>query len=160
MDVVLYLGRPDLLILACNQHGRDANQLQILLADGHSLQVAINKINGQKEALSLQSELKVNFNDPVYEYATHSLRDQRLVLHIFKGRLVFILRFKVMLPDVLGIFDHFLRVRNLISVALLNSRVQVALNSFLKPLIDLSYPLFLLAFAVTMICIFAFLFNT
>lgn len=99
--IILNKRWPYFLILTCYQHGRDSHQLQVFLGDLHLFKIPIDEIDCEEQTLCFELELKVNFNDPVDEDASHSFSDAVLVVHVLGLWLIICFRFDEMLHDIL-----------------------------------------------------------
>lgn len=130
--IILNKRRPYFLILTCYQHGRDSNQLQVLLGDLHLFEIPINEIDCEEQTLCFKFELKVNFDDPVDEDASHSLGDAVLVVHVLRLWLIICFRFDEMLHDILRKFTNILWISGMLIVTGLNSILKMFNASLLK----------------------------
>ena len=65
VDVILDQWWPDLLVLAGDEHGRNTNELEVLLANYDFFEIPIDHIDAEKQALSFEIELQMDLNDPV-----------------------------------------------------------------------------------------------
>ena len=79
---ITHLRRPDLLVLAGQQHGGDAHQLQVAPGDGHDGQVAVDEVDRQEQGLRHQLELEVHLHQPVHQDGPHLVVNVRLVGHV------------------------------------------------------------------------------
>lgn len=89
---VFHNRRIDLLILAGNKHGGYTHQLQLLSVDLFFLQVSIDKINSQVEALRYKLELQVNLYEPIDQNGAHAFINVNLVPHVSRIDRVVVVR--------------------------------------------------------------------
>lgn len=136
MNVVLYQWRPDLFVLAGNEHCRDAYQLQVVLCDAFLLQVAVDQVDSQEQAFNLEFELEVDLNDPVNKDASHSFADVLLELHVLDSRLVVELCLEILVKYALLVLYHTLRILFVSCITCLNGFGQVATDALLELLAD------------------------
>lgn len=82
VDKILDNRRIDVLIFACNKHGRHAYQLQFVSQNVGFLQIPINQIHCEIESFGDQFKVSVNFYEPIYEDSSLEFQYFRLVLHV------------------------------------------------------------------------------
>ena len=82
MDEVPQLGGVDLLVLGCQEHGGDANQLKLGASDGLDGKKAVHKVHGEEHGLSKELELHVHLHHPVHKDGSHPLGNVDLVGHV------------------------------------------------------------------------------
>ena len=74
----------------------------------------------------------MHFYYPVNKNATHSLRNERLILHVLEFWLILSLGFHKVIQNVRSKFSHMLRVTGLLDITILNSLDQMVLHSLQK----------------------------
>lgn len=132
MNIVFNKGWPYLLILASDEHSGHSNQLEVLLGHHDLFQVPVNHVYGQEQALGLQLELEVHFNDPVDQDASHSLCDLRLVFHVLVLRLVHHFSSHEVFHNISGEFSYVLWILCVILIAFIDGLMQMHLASALE----------------------------
>lgn len=139
VDVVLDQWRPDLLVLASDQHGADTHELQVLFGHHHLFQVPVDQVDGQKQTLYLELELEVHLDDPVNEDAPHPFGDVRLLFHILRLGLVVVFDLEVVLHDGRSEFDHVLRVGCMPDVTFTDCPVHITMDPVQEIVPDVSH---------------------
>lgn len=66
-----YLRRPHLLVLGGDEHGRDADELQLPAQHGLQREVPVDDVHGEVEGLRHQLEFVVHIDDPVCQDGPH-----------------------------------------------------------------------------------------
>lgn len=82
VDEVAYMGRQNLLVLGCDEHGGNTNQLKLIQRDDLGRQEAVNDVDSKEERLREQPEPSVDLDEPVDEDTTHLPLEIVLVIHV------------------------------------------------------------------------------
>eukprot|EP00047_Mylnosiga_fluctuans_P020829 m.96821 g.96821 ORF g.96821 m.96821 type:complete len:362 (+) comp8646_c0_seq2:120-1205(+) len=128
VDKVADLGRVHLLVLRGDEHGRDADELQLVALDGVDGKEAVDEVNRHEERLLQQLEAHVDLGQPVDQDGPHLLADAGLALG--RGQVVFgggmtdleIAHVGVDVVDILGDEE---RVVGLLVIDVLHARGQL-----------------------------------
>ncbi len=104
VDEIIDSGHVHLLVLGGNEHGSDANQLQLHLGHVHSHQVGVDDLHAQVHGLLQQMELEVDLDEPVDEHRAHLRRHDLLVQEVGRHAELLLHRGQVAVDvlDILG----------------------------------------------------------
>lgn len=84
VDEVLDRRSHDFFVLGSDEHGRQADELELLERDDPEREEAINDVDGKEKRLGKEAELVVDLDEPVNENAAHLPLQVLLVVHVVR----------------------------------------------------------------------------
>ena len=101
VDELPHVRRVDLLVLAGDEHGGGAHQLQLGSLDRHVGEEPVDVGHGEVEGLGVELVLLAHLHQPVHQDAPHAVADVRLLAHVVLLGHVLDLRLAQVVVDIL-----------------------------------------------------------